>query len=278
VNRLQGERGLCGTGRQAFIASFGAHFGEESPLVGRHGSGTIFFSSCSLRCCFCQNYEISHYPNDGVEAGPEEIAGVMLELQKRGCHNINFVTPTHVVPQILEGLVIAFASGLTIPLVYNCSGYESCETLTLLDGIVDIYMPDFKFWSTSSGRNYCDAENYPEIARAALKEMHRQVGDLDVDEAGLATAGLLVRHLLMPGSLDETEEILRFIAAEISPYTYLNIMDQYRPCEARGKHGELERTIRPDEYRQAFESARRAGLKRLDERNLTTLLNRLGVT
>lgn len=275
VNRLQGERGFCGTGRSAYIASFGPHFGEEQPLVGSNGSGTIFFSSCSLRCCFCQNYELSHNPRDGEKAGPEEIAAVMLELQRCGCHNINLVTPSHVVPQILQGLLIAFEHGLNLPIVYNCSGYESEQTLELLDGVVDIYMPDFKFWHPETARKFCDAPDYPEIARKGLKIMHRQVGELEIGPDGLADRGVLVRHLLMPGGLDETEQILSFIAAEISPNTYVNIMDQYRPCGLSGEHPELTGSIRPAELTRAIEMARNAGLRRLDERDLDRLLNLL---
>ncbi len=280
VNRLAGEKGYCATGRQAKIASWGAHFGEEQPLVGQHGSGTIFLASCSLRCCFCQNYEISHRPDDALEATPEQMAAIMLELQQAGCHNINFVTPSHVVPQILESLVIAFESGLTIPLVYNSSGYDAAETINLLAGVIDIYLPDFKFWQPASADKYADAPDYPKIARNGLKIMHRQVGELLVDEHGLAVSGLLIRHLLMPEGLEETRQILEYIAAEISLDSFVNIMDQYRPCGLSSRcqnYPELGRSITAGEWQQALLFAGEAGLTRLDRRDLGSLLRRLGI-
>ncbi|MCF8062001.1 MAG: radical SAM protein, partial [Deltaproteobacteria bacterium] len=234
VDRLNGELGFCRTGRQARVASYSAHFGEESPLVGTHGSGTIFMSSCNLLCCFCQNREISH-GNEGEDAEPDQVARVMLLLEQQGCHNINVVTPSHVVPQVLEALVVAAGRGLSIPLVYNSSGYDEVETLRLLDGVADIYMPDFKFWDGIWADRYCGAPDYPEKARAALREMHRQVGDLELDRSGIAGRGLLVRHLVMPGGIAGTRQVAEFIAKEISADTYVNVMDQYRPCGDAGR-------------------------------------------
>ncbi len=266
VNRLNGEVGICETGRRARVASYNSHFGEESPLVGKYGSGTIFLSSCNLLCIFCQNYEISHL-KEGVEVEPSQMAAMMLELSRNGCHNINFVTPTHVVPQILEALLLAAKDGLMLPLVYNCSGYEQVETLKLLDGIIDIYMPDFKFWDKKWAKRYCNAPDYPERAREALKEMHRQVGDLVMDREGIAQRGLLVRHLVMPNNVSGTKNIMDFIAKEISPNTYVNVMDQYRPCGRAGGDEFINRRLTAREYREAVESAKKAGLTRLDSRD-----------
>jgi putative pyruvate formate lyase activating enzyme len=266
VNRLKEELGFCRTGRLAVVASFGPHFGEESPLVGRNGSGTIFFSHCNLLCIFCQNYEISH-GGEGVQVSAEQLANIMLDLQNRGCHNINFVTPSHVLAQILEALPVAIEKGLQVPLVYNCGGYDRVSALKLLDGIVDIYMPDFKFWDSKVADELCGAEDYPERARSAFKEMHRQVGDLQVDAKGIAQRGLLVRHLVMPEGLAGTASVLQFLANEISRNTYLNIMDQYRPCGgAVGKPG-IGRPLTHDEYKEALRMAREAGLNRLDQRS-----------
>jgi putative pyruvate formate lyase activating enzyme len=278
VNRIAGEHGLCATGRQAKVASWGAHFGEEEPLVGEHGSGTIFLASCSLRCCFCQNYETSHSPGEFYEVSNKEMAEVMLELQAAGCHNINFVTPSHVVPQILEALIIAFGKGLNIPLVYNCSSYENPPTLKLLAGIIDIYMPDFKFWLPASAEKYADAPNYPEVAKKSVRIMHQQVGDLVLDGRGLASKGMIIRHLMMPEAVEETRQILGFIASEISTNTYMNIMDQYRPCGMSQNHPELDRGITPGEMKQALLSAEKAGLGRLDQRDPGLLLKLLGIT
>lgn len=278
VNRLQGETGVCGTADKAVVASYNPHYGEEQPLVGSSGSGTIFLSGCSLGCCFCQNYDISHDPASGVAVDAASFSSIMLDLQDRGCHNINFVTPSHVVPQILEALILAYEGGLHLPLVYNSSGYDSLPTLQLLDGVIDIYMPDFKFWDPNSAQRYSDAADYPETARKATLEMHRQVGDLYLDRDALAQRGLLIRHLLMPGALEETKSILAFIAQSLSPDTYVNIMDQYRPCGDCGAHAELLTSIDPQHYRQAIEYAETIGLKRLDQRDLTTLLKRLGIT
>ncbi len=197
VNRLEDEKGVCKTGRKAMVSSCNAHFGEEAPLVGKNGSGTIFFTNCSLLCNFCQNYEISHFGH-GYEVTDEELAKMMISLQNKGCHNINFVTPSHVVPQILSALELAVKKGLNVPLIYNSGGYDNVETLKLLEGIFDIYMPDFKFWDSKIAERTCHAPDYPEVARKVFLEMHRQVGDLVIDKNGIAKSGLLVRHLVLP--------------------------------------------------------------------------------
>ncbi|MCX7823547.1 MAG: radical SAM protein [Syntrophobacterales bacterium] len=271
VNRLQNEAGRCLIGRYAVVASYGPHFGEESPLVGRKGSGTIFFAGCNLGCIFCQNYDISH-TNHGYVVFPVQLAEIMMELQRMGCHNINFVTPSHIVPQILESLPYAIGKGLEVPLVYNSSGYDRVSALKLLEGIVDIYMPDFKFWDPLLAKKWCDAEDYPERARAALKEMHKQVGDLIIED-GLAKRGLLVRHLVMPGFVEDTRKILRFIAQEISPNTYVNIMNQYRPMGELFEERDwdevdrnLLRMLRHEEYLAALKIAQELGLSRIDDR------------
>ena len=271
VNRLEGELGYCETGRKARVSSYNAHFGEESPLVGNYGSGTIFMSSCNLLCSFCQNYDISHL-REGVEVEPEQIAAMMVQLSERGCHNINFVTPTHVVPQLLEGLAIAVDSGLNVPLVYNSSGYDNKETLQMLDGIIDIYMPDFKFWDGKWAERYCQAPDYPQVAVEAIKEMHRQVGDLIIDDQGLALRGLLVRHLVMPNNVAGSRDVLEFLAKEISPNTYVNVMDQYRPCGEAHKDEHINRRLSSEEFKDAMDAAGRAGLKRLDPRDRIRLV------
>jgi len=273
------ETGICQTGDRAMVASYGPHFGEESPLVGSGGSGTIFFSHCNLLCLFCQNYEISHCPDqeEGVETSPEQLARIMLSLQEQGCHNINFVTPSHVIPQILESLPFAIENGLHVPLIYNTSGYDSLSTLSLLDGIIDIYMPDFKYWDEEIAKQYAHAHDYPEKARKALKEMFRQVGDLVINNDGLAEKGLLIRHLIMPGCLDETEKILRFIAEELSLNSYVNIMDQYHPCGKASQFKELNRTVSPEEYQLALSMAKKAGLSRLDQKDFSFLLKKMGI-
>jgi len=274
VNRLEEERGFCDTGRKARVASYNAHFGEEAPLVGRYGSGTIFVSSCNLLCSFCQNYEISHL-KEGVEVEPQQMAAMMLQLASAGCHNINFVTPTHVIPQILEALVHAVEGGLRIPLVYNSSGYDRRETLELLDGIFDIYMPDFKFWDARWSERYCRAPDYREVAVEAIQEMHRQVGDLVMDDRGVALRGLLVRHLVMPNHVADTEKIVAFLAEEISPNTYVNVMDQYRPCGEGHKDEFINRRLTAEEFRDAMDAARKVGLKRLDSRDRMRFILRL---
>lgn len=263
VNRLAGETGRCNTGRRAVLASSDAHFGEEAPLVGRSGSGTLFFTHCNLGCCFCQNDDISH-GGYGVEVGAAELADRMLELQARGCHNINLVTPTHVTAQILEALPLAIERGLRLPLVYNCSGYERVETLGLLEDVVDIYMPDFKFWDAQIAKQACEAPDYPEVARQAILEMHRQVGDLTLDADGVALTGLLIRHLVLPDGLAGSDRVLAFIAEEVTPDTYVNLMDQYRPCGRAARVSALKRPISPTEFHEAMTAAKAAGLRRLD--------------
>ncbi|QJA05373.1 radical SAM protein [Thermosulfurimonas marina] len=264
VDRLGGERGICRVGDRPMVSSFGPHFGEEAPLVGFGGSGTIFFTYCNMACVYCQNWEISHL-GEGEEISVEELARIMLLLQARGCHNINLVTPTHQVPFIVEALKIAAEQGLRLPLVYNCGGYESVETLRLLEGLIDIYMPDFKYADAKVALRLSKVTNYPEVAKAALKEMHRQVGDLVIRD-GIAVRGLLVRHLVLPGGLSGTRGVLSFIAREISPNTYVNIMDQYHPCGDAWKYPPLDRRLRPEEYEEALRIAEEVGLKRLDDR------------
>jgi putative pyruvate formate lyase activating enzyme len=266
VDRRHGELGLCRTGDKPVVASFGPHFGEEDPLVGQHGSGTIFFSYCNLFCSFCQNWEISH-GGEGEEIEVEDLAAIMLRLQAQGCHNINFVTPSHQVPMILAALPLAIAGGLHLPLIYNTGGYDSLNTLRLLDGIMDIYMPDFKFWDEKVAAVLCNAPDYPEMARQAVKEMHRQVGDLALDEHGVALRGLLVRHLVLPDGLAGTKEIMHFLAQEISPRTYVNVMGQYRPCGQAQQLPALAKFLSGQEHREAQRLARDAGLTRLDQRD-----------
>jgi putative pyruvate formate lyase activating enzyme len=265
VDRLSGELGFCRTGEKARVASLHAHFGEESPLVGRGGSGTIFFMSCNLLCYFCQNYDISHDAGGG-EVEPEDLADMMLSLHKRGCHNINFVTPSHIVPQILQGLLIAVERGLNVPLVYNTGGYDNVETLKILEDVFDIYMPDFKFWEARWSEKFCKAPNYRKIATAAIKEMHRQVGDLLIDEAGIAEKGLLVRHLVMPNDVSNTKEVMTFLADKISEDTYVNVMDQYHPCGKATLDPAINRRLTRKEYVEAIRLTKEAGLHRLDSR------------
>jgi putative pyruvate formate lyase activating enzyme len=270
VDRLNGKLGVCKTGLGAKVSSYGAHLGEEDPLRGWKGSGTIFFSRCNLRCQFCQNYDISQ-TDAGMEVTPQELASIMLKLQTSGCHNINLVSPSHVVPQILVALTLAAQSGLRLPLVYNTGGYDSLETLQLLDGIVDIYMPDMKFANGGHAKKYSRVRDYPKVNRAVVKEMHRQVGDLQLDEDGLATRGLLVRHLVLPHSLAGTRQIVQFLASEISKKTYLNLMAQYRPAYNASRYPELNRSITEREYNAAVDMAKEAGLTNLDARFIPTL-------
>ncbi len=265
VNRLEDQKAVCLTGRHAVVASAFPHFGEEDCLRGHRGSGTIFFANCNLKCVFCQNYDISQKPA-GKSVTPEELAWMMLELQGLGCHNINFVTPEHVVPQIVEALPYAIEAGLRIPLVYNTSGYDSLESLKLLDGIVDIYMPDFKYWSPEASKRYSKAEDYPQAAREGIREMQRQVGDLVLDEDGLAKRGLLVRHLVMPGGVAGTRKVMRFLAREISPNVYVNLMDQYYPAFKTDRYPEVHRRISKEEYLAGYEAAVEEGITRLDAR------------
>ena len=257
--------GGCRTGLKALVASYGPHHGEENPLRGQRGSGTIFFSWCNLRCQYCQNADISQSPA-GREVESEELAAMMLELQRKGCHNINFVSPSHVIAEILEALVIAAEAGLNIPLVYNTGGYDSPEALALLDGVIDIYMPDMKYADRFIARRLSKIGNYPAINRSAVGEMHRQVGDLELGERGVAQRGLLVRHLVLPENLAGTEEIVRFLAEEISTNTYLNLMDQYRPAYRATMYPPLDRPLTPKEYSDAAIMAQQAGLNRLDNR------------
>jgi len=273
VNRIEGEKGFCRTGKNAVVASYSAHFGEESCLVGASGSGTIFFSNCNLGCVFCQNFSISHQ-GEGIEVDSGQLAAIMVSLQKQGCHNINLVTPSHVVPQIAAALPAAIDKGLTLPLVYNSSGYDSVDTLRLLDGIIDIYMPDFKFWSSASAKRFANAPDYPDKARKAISEMHRQVGALQTDHNGIAVKGLLVRHLVMPGGLAETEEIMHFLAS-LSEQTYVNVMEQYRPLYKAGKFPPIDKPLSHEEYEQAVGLARQAGLKRLEQNGLLYLLEKM---
>lgn len=263
IDRTAGETGKCRTGRYAIVSSYGPHFGEEAPLVGTFGSGTIFFTNCNLKCVFCQNYTISQL-GDGVTVTSEELAKIMLSLQERGCHNINLVSPTHVVPQILEALEIAVGLGLRVPLVYNSGGYDSTEILQLLEGIIDIYMPDMKYFDSKIAEAFSGAKDYPAVNQAAVKEMHRQVGDLCINDKGIATRGLLIRHLVLPHGLAGTEGIVKFIAEEISPNSYLNIMPQYYPSYKAFQIPELSRRISSEEFLQALKYAQKAGLKRLD--------------
>ncbi|UCD77695.1 MAG: radical SAM protein [Desulfobacterales bacterium] len=263
VDRLSGETGICNTGKLAWVSSYNPHFGEEDPLVGNHGSGTIFFTHCNLLCLFCQNFDISHQ-GCGQEVSSDELAAMMLALQNQGCHNINFVTPSHVVPQILSAVEIAIQHGLSVPLVFNSGGYDRVTTLKLLEGIFDIYMPDFKFWDPQIAENACQAADYPEVARRALLEMHRQVGDLQLDESGIAWRGLLIRHLVLPGGLAGTREIMRFIAQRVSPDSYVNIMSQYRPCGRAVEVKGLESNLAAKDYQMAVQAAKEEGITRLD--------------
>ena len=262
VNRWENERGICSAGNELVVASFGPHYGEEDYLVGSSGSGTIFFSHCALRCVFCQNYDISCF-GEGYEISVEKLASIMIVLQERKCHNINLVTPTHFVPHIVKAVSLAVARGLSIPLVYNTSGYEDIDTLCLLAGIVDIYMPDIKFGDNATAQKYTQAADYYDIARKALKEMHQQVGDLKVDSRGVAYRGLLVRHLVMPNDLANTGNILEFLAEEISPHTVINLMAQYRPSHKAYEFPELSRRISIGEYTQVIRLARQIGLTKV---------------
>lgn len=274
VDRISGPLGVCGIGRLAAVASYGPHFGEERPLVGRNGSGTIFFASCNLLCIFCQNYDISHFnESDAAHLSSSELAAVMIHLQQQGCHNINLVTPTHVVPHILRALPEAIKNGLKLPLVYNSSGYDAVETLELLDGIVDIYMPDFKFWHNETAELYTKARDYGDRVREALKTMFAQVGDLVTDDNGIARRGLIIRHLVMPEHLEESRQILTFIAERISSVCHVNIMDQYRPCGAA--RSPIDRPLSGKEYQTALGYAKPTRLVQLNENRLADLLRNL---
>ena len=264
ADRLSGDTGTCRTGEHALVSSYMPHFGEEAPISGNRGSGTIFFTHCNLLCSFCQNYDISH-EGRGQPVTSMELAEMMLSLQALGCHNINFVTPSHVVPQILKALIIAADNGLTVPLVYNSGGYDKVSTLKQLDGIMDIYMPDFKFWDPEIAEDTCHAPDYPEIARKAVAEMHRQTGHLLINSAGLAERGLLVRHLVMPEGKAGTREVMNYLANEISKDTYVNVMPQYRPCGRAWESPYLRRSLHMDEFREAVNEALQAGITRLDK-------------
>lgn len=268
VDRTAGQLGACGIGAQAVVSSHGPHFGEESVLVGRGGSGTIFFTGCNLACAFCQNYDISHL-RQGVPVTTERLADMMLDLQSAGCHNINLVTPTHQVPQILDALCKAAELGLRLPIVYNCGGYESVDTLKLLDGVVDIYMPDVKYGSNEPGKRYSEVPDYWDRCREAVREMHRQVGNLQVRSSesdgvptALAARGLLVRHLVMPAGIAGSAEVARFLAREISPDTFVNVMAQYRPQYRAREFPEISRPITSAEFRAAVEAFAREGIHR----------------
>ena len=271
VNRLADESGKCHITKQVVVSSYGPHFGEEAPLVGRHGSGTIFFTYCNLRCVFCQNYTISQL-GEGSITNREELARMMLSLQAKGCHNINLVSPTHVVPHILDALELAVSIGLYLPLVYNCGGYDSVKTLELLDGVVDIYMPDMKYSDEKIAERLSGIKDYPKVNKAAIREMYRQVGDLQIDEEGIAQRGLLVRHLVLPNRLAGTKEIVRFLAQKISTNTYLNIMAQYRPCYKAFDKPLLSRPVNRQELKEAIDLAHQQGLNRLDKHHLPLML------
>ncbi|MBE9552864.1 MAG: radical SAM protein [Proteobacteria bacterium] len=266
VNRKQTLDGaVCRTGELAVVNSAGPHHGEEDCLRGWRGSGTIFFSWCNMRCVFCQNPDIS-WKGQGEEKTAEELAEIMLSLQAMGCHNINLVSPSHVVAQILVALVIAAGRGLRLPLVYNSSGYDSLEALKLLDGVVDIYMPDMKYGDPEFAKKYSHTPDYVRFNQAAVREMHAQVGDLRLNPDGVAERGLLVRHLVLPNGIAGTEQVMQFLAREISPHTYVNIMEQYRPTYRAGEYPELDRVITAEEYQAALDTARKVGLHRIDRR------------
>ena len=258
INRVKGELGFCKAGLLPMVSSFHPHFGEEPPISGSRGSGTIFFTQCNLKCVFCQNYPISHM-GEGREVSIEELAATMLRLQGQGCHNINLVTPTHYIPQILEAVILARQKGLSVPMVYNCGGYEGMETLDLMEGVVDIYMPDMKYSNSKAAERFSSAPNYFEISKKAVKEMHRQVGDLKI-EKGIAIKGLLIRHLVLPDNLAGSEAIFDFIVEELSPHTYVNIMAQYYPCHMAFRFPEISRRITHREYIDTLKLAKKKGL------------------
>lgn len=261
VNRTVGETGYCKAPYDLSVSSAFAHFGEEAPLIGTHGSGTIFLAHCNLKCAFCQNYDISIH-GEGTPCSHEGLAGIMVALQERGCHNINLVTPTHYVPQIVKALSVAIDRGLSVPIVYNCGGYESLDVIRLLDGIVDIYMPDIKFLDSELSKRFCRAEDYPDVVKPVIKEMQKQVGDLELDPSGVAQRGLLIRHLVMPSCGEDTKTILRFIEDEVSENAFVNIMAQYHPCHNAEAYPEIARRITSSEYHEAIEYAQALGLAR----------------
>ncbi|MEO0072243.1 MAG: radical SAM protein [candidate division WOR-3 bacterium] len=263
VNRLKGQTGKCRTKFAPKISSFGPHYGEEKELVGKRGSGTIFFSYCNLKCLYCQNYEISQL-GEGKEVNLEELANIMLYLQELGCHNINLVTPTHVIPQILGALAIAKDRGLKLPLVYNSGGYDDPEILKLLSGVIDIYMPDIKYGTNETAQKYSGINNYWNISQKVVLEMYRQVGDLITDKNGIAVRGLIIRHLVLPNRLASSFQVLDFVASRLSLNTYINIMPQYRPRYKANNCPELNRLITDQEFYEVIEYARRLGLKRIN--------------
>lgn len=263
VNRLIGKRGVCRTGVVPLVCSAHPHFGEEPPLTGWGGSGTIFLTNCNLRCVFCQNHEISQ-GGEGAEVSTDELSGMMVSLQRQGCHNINFVTPTHQVAAIVEALPRAVENGLSVPLVYNCGGYEETSALRLLDGIFDIYMPDIKYGDDVIAKRLSGVPDYVKKVKQAVIEMHRQAGDLVIDKNGVALRGLIIRHLVLPNGLAGTREVMRFIAKEVSPYSYVNIMDQYRPCHRAYDFPELARRVTADEFEEAVNMAKEEGIKRIE--------------
>jgi len=262
VDRAHDERGDCGVGRRALLASHGAHFGEEPVLTGRRGSGTVFFAGCNLHCVYCQNHDISQLRRGAREVSAEELAQTFLRMQSLGCHNLNLVTPSHVVPQILEALCVAAEAGLSLPIVYNTSSYESRHTLRLLDGVVDIYMPDLKYSDPARGLRYSGVKSYPRVVRRVLKEMHRQTGDLVVDASGLARRGLLIRHLVLPNDLAGSRKAVDFIAEELSRDSYVNVMDQYRPAFRAFEHPELARPPGRAAWWEVVEYATEKGIHR----------------
>ncbi len=264
IDRTSGELGTCLVGAKAIVASANPHFGEEFPIRGWCGSGTVFFAGCNLRCLYCQNFDINHQPN-GQELDAMELADLMLDLQEQGCHNINFVSPSHQVPQMLEGILAAAQRGLRLPIVYNTSSYDDVEMLKLLEGVVDLYMPDIKYADTVIGRRLSKIPDYPARAQTALKEMHRQVGDLELDDEGIAVRGVLVRHLVLPGGLAGTAEVMKFLSQEISPHTYVNIMDQYHPAAKANRHSILNRPVKANEVEEAKNLAHACGLYRLHD-------------
>jgi len=262
VNRVEGEKGFCKIAKKAMVSSYGAHFGEEPVISGNKGSGTVFFTGCNMRCIYCQNFDVSQALK-GYEVTGELLAFFFLSLQEQGCHNINLVTPSHVIPQILEGLFLAAKEGLKIPIVYNSSGYDKVSTLQILDGIVDIYMPDIKYSDSETGLKLSKVKGYWPVAKKAIKEMFRQVGNLETDENGVAYKGILIRHLVLPGDLSGTKKVCEFIAEEISSEAVVNIMDQYHPCAKAFDYPPLDRPLFPEEFHQALEWAKEAGLKRV---------------
>ena len=265
VNRLDGETGVCGVGKKAWVTSHGPHYGEEDPLRGWKGSGTIFFSGCNLNCLYCQNADISQRLT-GVKVSTKTLANMMLELENRGCHNINLVSPTHVAAQILLAVAYAVNLGLRLPIVYNTEGYDSIPTLKMLDGVIDIYMPDMKYSKVEVGSKCSGISEYPRINQEAVLEMHHQVGDLRLNPRGIAERGLLIRHLVLPGNLAGSRETLEFLANKVSLNTYINIMDQYRPAYQAFRHPELNRRITHAEYQDVIDLAKNLGLTRLDQR------------